>query len=212
MTRPRIITALRYDAPVPRPKTHDDALRGRLLERAGELLSTEGPGALSLRRLAADVNTSTTAVYSLFGGKPALLNAVYEEAFRRFGERIASVPQTDDPVEDLVQIGLAYRASALADPQFYLVMFSKVVPNFEPSDETKEAAVQTFLPVVRDVGRAVESGLFASEPPERIALAMWGMVHGLVSLELNGNLPPGVEIAPVYERALRAHADGWRVT
>ncbi|MFJ6675284.1 TetR/AcrR family transcriptional regulator [Actinosynnema sp. NPDC091369] len=196
---------------MPRPKTHDDALRGRLLERAGELLSTEGPGALSLRRLAADVNTSTTAVYSLFGGKPALLNAVYEEAFRRFGERIACVPQTDDPVEDLVQIGLAYRAGALADPQFYLVMFSKVVPNFEPSDETKEAAVQTFLPVVRDVGRAVESGLFAPEPPERIALAMWGMVHGLVSLELNGNLPPGVEIAPVYERALRAHADGWRV-
>ncbi|WP_053718934.1 TetR/AcrR family transcriptional regulator [Saccharothrix sp. NRRL B-16348] len=195
---------------MPRPKTHDDALRGRLLERAGELLSTEGPGALSLRRLAADVNTSTTAVYSLFGGKPALLNAVYEEAFRRFGERIASVPQTDDPVEDLVQIGLAYRASALADPQFYLVMFSKVVPNFEPSDETKEAAVQTFLPVVRDVGRAVESGAFTQEPPERIALAMWGMVHGLVSLELNGNLPPGVEIAPVYERALRAHADGWR--
>ncbi|QQQ75772.1 TetR/AcrR family transcriptional regulator [Saccharothrix sp. 6-C] len=196
---------------MPRPKTHDDALRGRLLERAGELLSTEGPGALSLRRLAADVNTSTTAVYSLFGGKPALLNAVYEEAFRRFGERIATVPQTDDPVEDLVQIGLAYRQSALADPQFYLVMFSKVVPNFEPSDETKEAAVQTFLPVVRDVGRAVESGAFTQEPPERIALAMWGMVHGLVSLELNGNLPPGVEIAPVYERALRAQADGWRV-
>ncbi|MFD0199528.1 MULTISPECIES: TetR/AcrR family transcriptional regulator [Saccharothrix] len=195
---------------MPRPKTHDEALRGRLLERAGELLSTEGPGALSLRRLAADVNTSTTAVYSLFGGKPALLNAVYEEAFRRFGERIASVPQTDDPVEDLVQIGLAYRASALADPQFYLVMFSKVVPNFEPSEETKEAANQTFLPVVRDVGRAVEAGVFAPEPPERIALAMWGMVHGLVSLELNGNLPPGVEIAAVYERALRAHADGWR--
>ncbi|WP_123745440.1 TetR/AcrR family transcriptional regulator [Saccharothrix texasensis] len=197
---------------MPRPKTHDDALRGRLLERAGELLSTEGPGALSLRRLAADVNTSTTAVYSLFGGKPALLNAVYEEAFRRFGERIATVPQTDDPVEDLVQIGLAYRESALADPQFYLVMFSKVVPNFEPSDETKEAAVQTFLPVVRDVGRAIESGAFTREPPERIALAMWGMVHGLVSLELNGNLPPGVEIAPVYERALRAQADGWRAS
>ena len=211
MTRPRIITVLRYDAPVPRPKTHDDALRGRLLERAGELLSTEGPGALSLRRLAADVNTSTTAVYSLFGGKPALLNAVYEEAFRRFGERIANVPQTADPVEDLVQIGLAYRESALADPQFYLVMFSKVVPNFEPSDETKEAAVQTFLPVVHAAGRAVESRVFAQEPPEQIAVAMWGMVHGLVSLELNGTLPPDVEIAQVYERALRAHADGWRI-
>jgi len=28
------------------------------------------------------VNTSTTAVYSLFGGKPGLLNAVYDEGVR----------------------------------------------------------------------------------------------------------------------------------
>ncbi|NUT96762.1 MAG: TetR/AcrR family transcriptional regulator [Saccharothrix sp.] len=195
---------------MPRPKTHDDALRVRLLDRAGELLSTEGPGALSLRRLASDVNTSTTAVYSLFGGKPALLDALYEEAFRRFGDRLAALPETDDPVEDIVRIGLTYRDSALADPQFYLVMFSKVVPNFTPSEETNAAAAETFTPLVTNVRRAVESGLFVDAPHEHIALAMWGMVHGLVSLELNGNLPPGVEIAPAYESAIRAHIDGWR--
>ncbi|XVV03079.1 TetR/AcrR family transcriptional regulator [Actinosynnema sp. CA-248983] len=195
---------------MPRPKTHDDALRVRLLDRAGELLSTEGPGALSLRRLAADVNTSTTAVYSLFGGKPALLDALYEEAFRRFGDRLAALPETDDPIEDIVRIGLTYRDSALADPQFYLVMFSKVVPNFTPSEETNAAAAETFTPLVANVGRAVDQGLFVDAPHEHIALAMWGMVHGLVSLELNGNLPPGVEIAPAYERAIRAHIDGWR--
>src|SRR5439155_11462777 len=38
---------------VPRPRTHDDALRVRLLDRAGVLLSKEGMSALSLRRLAA---------------------------------------------------------------------------------------------------------------------------------------------------------------
>ncbi|MEJ2854554.1 MULTISPECIES: TetR/AcrR family transcriptional regulator [unclassified Saccharothrix] len=195
---------------MPRPKTHDDALRVRLLDRAGELLSTEGPGALSLRRLASDVNTSTTAVYSLFGGKPALLDALYEEAFRRFGDRLAALPETGDPVEDIVRIGLTYRDSALADPQFYLVMFSKVVPNFTPSEETNAAAAETFTPLVANVRRAVESGLFVDAPHEHIALAMWGMVHGLVSLELNGNLPPGVEIAPAYESAIRAHIDGWR--
>lgn len=195
---------------MPRPKTHDDALRVRLLHRAGELLSAEGPGALSLRRLAADVNTSTTAVYSLFGGKPALLNALYEEGYRRFGERIAAVPVTDDPVEDIIQSGLAYRRSALADPHFYSVMFTRSVPNFAPTAEAKEAADRTFLPLVHNVGRAVAAGLFVDAPPEQIALGMWGLVHGLVSLELNGDLPPGVEIGPVYERTLRAHADGWR--
>jgi AcrR family transcriptional regulator len=196
--------------PVPRPKTHDDALRVRLLHRAGELLSTEGPSALSLRRLAADVNTSTTAVYSLFGGKPALLDALYDEGFRRFGERLAKVPETDDPVEDIIQIALTYRESALADRQFYLVMFSKVVPDFQPTHETYLAASETFVPVVKTTQRAIDSGAFVGAGPEAIGLALWSLAHGLVGLELHGILPPGVEIAPVFELAIRKCADGWR--
>lgn len=209
-TRIRFITVLRYDGRVPRPKTHDDALRVRLLDRAGELLSSEGPSALSLRRLAADVNTSTTAVYSLFGGKPALLDALYDEGFRRFGERLATVPETDDPVEDLINIALTYRESALQDRQFYVVMFSKVVPDFTPTTETYIAASGTFVPVVKTVQRAIDAGAFVDEAPEVIGLALWSISHGLVSLEIYGILPPGLEIAPVFERAVRASADGWR--
>lgn len=191
---------------MPRPKTHDDALRRRLLERAGELLSTEGPAAVSLRKIATDVNTSTTAVYSLFGGKPALLEALYDEAFSRFGTNLAAVPSTDDPAEDLLQIGLAYRRSALEDPQFYSVLYSKVV---EPTKEMSRAAGRTFKPVIDAVRRAVEQGVYLDEDPEQIAMSMWGIAHGLVSLELNGNLPPGIDPAATYELALRAHGRGW---
>ncbi|MET9228911.1 TetR/AcrR family transcriptional regulator [Lentzea sp. NPDC003310] len=192
---------------MPRPKTHDDALRRRLLERAGELLSTEGPAAVSLRKIATDVNTSTTAVYSLFGGKPALLEALYDEAFTQFGRSLAAVPVTDDPVEDLLRIGLAYRRSALEDPQFYSVLYSKVV---EPTKEMSRAAGRTFAPVINAVRRAVEQGVYLDHDPEQIAMSMWGLAHGLVSLELNGNLPPGVDAAATYELALRAHGRGWR--
>jgi AcrR family transcriptional regulator len=191
---------------MPRPKIHDDALRRRLLERAGELLSTEGPAAVSLRKIATDVNTSTTAVYSLFGGKPALLEALYDEAFSRFGAHLAAVPVTDDPVEDLLQVGLAYRRSALEDPRFYSVLYSKVV---EPTKEMSRAAGRTFAPVIKAVRRAVEQGLYRAEDPEQIAMSMWGIAHGLVSLELNGNLPPGIDPAATYEIALRAHSRGW---
>jgi AcrR family transcriptional regulator len=191
---------------MPRPKTHDDALRRRLLERAGELLSTEGPGAVSLRKIATDVNTSTTAVYSLFGGKPALLEALYDEAFSRFGAALAAVPVTADPAEDLVQIGLAYRRSALADPQFYSVLYSKVV---EHSKQMSRAAGRTFAPVINTVRRAIELHVYRAEDAEQIAMSMWGIAHGLVSLELNGNLPSGVDAAATYELALRAHGRGW---
>src|SRR5215204_5330597 len=123
---------------MPRPKLHDEALRTRLLDRAAELLSSEGPQALSLRRLAADAGTSTTAVYSLFGGKPALLAAVYDEAVRRFGEHMAAVRPTEDPMADLRRLGEAYRRSALADPHLYEVMFTRRPAGFEPAEAAKE--------------------------------------------------------------------------
>ena len=70
---------------MPRPKLHDDALRIRLLDTAGAVLTAEGPDALSLRRLAAEAGTSNSVVYSLFGGKPGVLRALFVEAFPRFG-------------------------------------------------------------------------------------------------------------------------------
>ena len=110
-----------------RPRTHDEALRLKLLDRAGELIAEDGPKALSLRKLAADAGTSTTAVYSLFGSKPDLVNALYTEGFRRFGRRMAGTRLTGDPVDDLVALGTAYRASALADPHLYGIMFTKSI-------------------------------------------------------------------------------------
>jgi AcrR family transcriptional regulator len=197
---------------VPRPKTHDEALRTRLLDRAGELLSTEGPSGLSLRRLATDLDTSTTAVYSLFGGKPGLVREVFVEAFRRFGARCAAVAITDDPTEDLLQLGLAYRASALADPHLFSIMFTRVVPGFEPDDEARAEATAAFVPLLEMVRRGVREGVLVADAPEVIALALWGQTHGLVSLELGGNLPPGVDVALHFERALRANLAGWRRT
>jgi AcrR family transcriptional regulator len=193
-----------------RPRTHDEALRLRLLDRAGELLSAEGPKALSLRKLAGDAGTSTTAVYSLFGSKPDLVNALYVEGFQRFGERIQAVPRTDDPVEDFVRLGLAYRDSALADPHLYSIMFTKAVPGFEPGEEAARLARRTLAPLADTVRAAIESGRFVDVSPDTIAISAWGIVHGLVSLELNGNLPATFDVAVSYEAALRAHAKGWQ--
>lgn len=184
---------------MPRPKTHDEALRVRLLDRAGELLSSEGPEALSLRRLAADVGTSTTAVYSLFGGKPALVRELYVAAFQRFGARLTEAGRTGDPAEDLVQLGMAYRTAALAEPHLYLIMFTKAVAGFEPD---REVAVQVLGPLV-EVGRS--AGL---PDPETAAMTVWGLVHGLVSLELNGNLTDAGQV----ERVLRAGLAGFSVS
>ena len=38
------------------------------------------------------------------------------------------------------------------------------------------------------------------------------LAHGLVSVELSGTLPDGVDVAAGYEVALRAVVDGWRIS
>ncbi len=196
---------------MPRPKVHDDALRVRLLERASHTLSANGLRALSLRRLASDVGTSTTAVYSLFGGKPELLTAVFDEAFGRFGAHLAAATPSDDPFEDLVRLGVAYGPCARPDPHFYEVMFGAVGGGITTDPRSLDRAAATFQPLLGMVRRAIDAGALRAEDPSTIAVSLWAMVHGLVSLELRGFLPPGAaDPGRAFTTAVRANLSGWR--
>jgi AcrR family transcriptional regulator len=191
---------------------HDEALRVRLLDTAAALLSSEGPDALSLRRLAAEAGTSTSAVYALFGGKPGILRGLFIEAFTRFGAHLDKVTPSDDPLTDLLALGHAYRASALADPHLYAVMFGSPVPGFEPAPRDYAHAGATFAPLLDTVRRAIAAGLLRDADAGLIATALWANVHGLVSLELRGAMPAGaVPSGELFEAAITANLDGWRV-
>jgi AcrR family transcriptional regulator len=200
---------------VPRPKTHDDELRVRLLERASELLAADGMAGLSLRRLAGAAGTSTSAVYSLFGGKPELLAELYAEGFRRLAARLAEVETTGDPRADLLALALAYRRNALTAPTLYRSTFGggagrpagwrRAPSDGEPVPDGKPVpGDDTFATLVAAVRRCTEAGLLAGEPVD-LAAALWAHVHGLVLLELDGLLPIG-EWAPeeFFVWALRA--------
>jgi AcrR family transcriptional regulator len=191
-----------------RPKIHDEALRVRLIDRAAELVFDDGVGALNLRRLAADAGTSTTAVYSLFGNKAGLLQGLYLEAARRFGLRLGEVDATGDAVGDIVRLGIAYRDYALREPHLYAIMFDRRAAEFD--DDAHLEAAATIGPLVDAVRRGQEGGALRKVAPELVALSCWGVAHGLVSLELAGSMPPGLDVAAGYEDALRAMVDGWR--
>ncbi|MFJ3403899.1 TetR/AcrR family transcriptional regulator [Promicromonospora sp. NPDC090134] len=169
-----------------RPRLHDDALRTRLLEVTSQVVSSDGESAVTVRKVAAEAGTSASAVYALLGSREALVGAVAEEGFRRFAEHLAAVGQGEDPAVDLRDLGRAYRRFALADPHFYRVMFYRGVA---PADREPAAAVDspTFR-VLHDAAARVLRGA----PPEHVltaAVGLWGLVHGLVSLELAGLLP-----------------------
>lgn len=191
-----------------RPKVHDDKLRARLLERAGFLVSEGGSGALSLRILARDCETSTTAVYALFGGKNGLVTALFDEAFQQLDRRMSGVRASGDALEDVVRTALAYRDNALDDPHLFALMFAG--PTLLSAEAVSRTVAGAALgPLRAAVDRAVEENVLRPDTePAVLCLILWTTVHGWVSLQLRGFLPPGADGR--LDGAVRALLGGWR--
>lgn len=170
-----------------RPKEHGEATRAALLARAGKLLQSEGPGALSLRRLAAESGTTTRAVYSLFGGKEGLLSAMYREMGDTLTRLHAAVPEQSDIINELMDLCLAYRSSVRRYPMLYPLLFG-AVPGFVPNAEDRAEARRGFVRVLSTLGRGIAEGLFPGRTAEDIGYELLALVHGLASLEIQGAL------------------------
>lgn len=187
---------------MPAVKTHTADLAARLVDEAARLLAREGAAALTLRRLAAASGTSTMAVYTLYGDKQGLLRAMYRAGFERLGSALRAAADTyDDPLDALVALGQAYRDTALANPHLYDLMFGAAVPGFVPDAGGKAVADAAYAPLVDGVQRCLDSGQFSGTPAERIALHLWSVSHGMVSLELAGHLA-ATDPAAAYVEAL----------
>ncbi len=174
---------------MPRPRAHDDDLRATLVDLASRTVADGGTRALSLRTLATAAGTTTAAVYTLFGGRDGLVRAVVDEGFRRFAAHLHASPRTTDPAADLLALGMAYRDNALDNPHFYRVMFSPVPGDENEPDAEVPAVVRPTFGVLRDAVARLPDVPDAEE----LALRLWSLVHGLVSLELAGLMPGTVE-------------------
>jgi AcrR family transcriptional regulator len=125
-------------------------------------------------------------VYSRFGGKQGLVEALFVDGFNRLEEVLADVPVTDDPIRDLQEGCRRYREFALASPAAYAVMFSRAIPEFVPSEPCKLDAAGAFVVLVEAVRRGIDEGALADHDATAMAEGIWASCHGLVSLELAG--------------------------
>lgn len=187
------------------PRRIDPELATTLLDTAAGLLAEEGTAGLTVRRLAAAVGTSTTVVYTHFGGMDNLVRAMVHEGFARLHQRMSKVQSTADPVADIMALGHAYRANALDHPQLYLVMFgSAALGGFALADGDRQHGRYTLEPLVEAVSRAVDRGRFRAGDPLLVAQNMWIALHGLVTLELGGYLLSPYDADACFETQLRS--------
>jgi AcrR family transcriptional regulator len=173
---------------VGRPKEHSEATRQALLVAAEKMVEQGGPSALSVRAVADEVGTTTRAVYSVFGSKDGLLEALAIRLFELLGDAIEAVPTTKDPLTDIVVASIkGFRAVALAHPSLYSLVFLRVVPDLQLGNEFAEVAQATFGRLEQLVLRAAKSHGFTVPPPQ-VANMIHALTEGLATMELRGAL------------------------
>ncbi len=178
--------------------------RDAVLTVAGDLLDAHGAAAVTVREVARLAQISVQGVYTLFGSKPGLCEALFVQGFAQLQVALDQADEVTDPTEAVVHQVKAYRAAARARPHRYALMFARPIPDFVPSTSARTQAQSTLASLEAALRRVLPA---EGPPPERAALIVWALNHGLLSLEVDGVLPGDDENA--LEEAVRALLRSW---
>lgn len=170
---------------MPRRKQRTADLGQSIRATATELL--EGGVNLTARSVAAAANTSTAALYELFGDKSGLLRAVFFDGFATLERILDSVVDTGEARTDLVAALAATRRFALDHPMLFELMFSRPFAEFRPGPDELVAATGIRRAVMRRVDHAIEAGLLVGNRTD-MAQALIAANRGLIASELAGIL------------------------
>jgi AcrR family transcriptional regulator len=183
-----------------RARTPSADVERELLAAAEAVLVRDGPAAVTVRAVAAEAGIAPMGVYSRFGGKDGLIEALLVIGFNRLREAVVAADEPDMPAR-LLASGRRYREFALANRHLYAIMFGGAIPHDLDSAEVGECAGGAFDALVRLMERAAAAGVVTAPDPAGAAQQLWSAVHGAVSLELQ-DLVQAPDPAAAYEALL----------
>ena len=195
-----------------RPPEHDEETARRLLDAGEALLRTGGPDAVGVRAVARRAGVSTQAVYSLFGGKEGLVQALAVRGYDVLTDLVQQAATTHDPAADLVTIGIeGFRAFALAHPGLFRLAFERVPATVTTDSHAARAAMNSYEALTARIERAQAAGALQARPVDEIGFAFHSCCVGLATSELSREPAP---VGSGFWRPVRG-IDGrhlWRVT
>ena len=179
-----------------------------MLSVAVDLLARDGVAGFTARRIATEANTSTPAIYELFGDKSGLVREVFFEGFRLLRRQLDAVDRSDDPRADLLELLSRYRGFMRENPVLSDVMFSRPFTDFEPGPAELDASGSVRIFIVELVSRCIEAGVLRGDPTD-VAHVLVALVQGLAAAENAGRLGTSIEsVDRRWALAVKAAIDG----
>ncbi|HEY5179366.1 MAG TPA: TetR/AcrR family transcriptional regulator [Dermatophilaceae bacterium] len=194
-----------------RPRLHDERTGAALLDAAEGIVETEGPEALSVRRVADEVGTTSRAVYTVFGSKLGMVVALGSRAFDLLGAAVEALPVTEDPAADLVASGVVgFRTFALQHPALFRIGVQRDALSSEEARGFAGAATVALGSLHARIARLSDNGGLGHRSVPDATWEFHALCEGLAALELRCNLP-SAHAQHLWTDALSALLAGWRL-
>lgn len=175
---------------MPPKKYHHGDLKNALIKAGVEILAKEGVGGLSLRKVAQRAGVSHSAPYAHFQDKQSLIAAISTEGFNQLYAKLelAISPFSNNPRKQLTEGIKAYVHFAEENTDTFKIMFSGVLEKEKEYPSFVEISSKTFKLVVDVVRACQDAGILPAASADLMAVSVWGQVHGIVSLALEGQV------------------------
>ena len=201
------IATMNLNAPekLARQNYHHGDLRQTLLVSAKQLIAEAGIENLSLRRLAERAGVSRTAPYHHFSDKNDLLCAIAAEGFRRRHQSAMAGFDDDNKtmLEKFEGYVNGYIQFAVDSPEEYELMFGRSIWKQQNStEELRDVAYPCFQHQVDMVRTWQRCGLIAGDNPLRTSQVIWGALHGIAKLLIDGIYTDTAQIEEVTRCAV----------
>ncbi|GAA2845987.1 hypothetical protein Acy02nite_47720 [Actinoplanes cyaneus] len=179
--------------------------RERIIEAGLRVLESEGISALTIRRIATDVEYAAPIVYQHFANKDALVLELAAHGYRMMLAELEQTAQEPDIDRRMMQLALEYVRFAGEHPHLYQVMNG---PAVDAEDRRRAAAAAiAVLEELLTAWSAAHDVVLADV--EEACDIVWGTLYGIASLgylDTIGNERAG----RLAQQALRTLLRGWR--
>jgi AcrR family transcriptional regulator len=160
-----------------------DETRVNILDAAFKIVKEEGWQALSMRKIADEIEYTAPIIYEYFSSKEAILEELNKKGYSLLTcEMEAARNQHTDPAAQLEAMWMAYWNFAFAQKELYQLMFGV---QMNCCMQQKSAEVDAPSRLVNEVIRELlqENDTSDNEVCRRY-YTFWSVVHGLVSINL----------------------------
>ena len=170
-----------------RKEKQKQEIRKMILDASMKLFAEQGYEYVSIRKIADLIEYSPTTVYLYFKDKNEILFNLHEIGFQKMAEYNADLWTIKNPLVRLHKMGEYYIKFGLENPAFYDLMFILNAPmdSLQALEKCEWTSGDQALGKLKEtIQECMDKDLIEKGDVDAIAMAIWGVVHGMASLAI----------------------------